>query len=173
MKRRLISGLIVALMLVATMAVPAMAAVEQPVTASVTVSEVLSITITDEPPTGITFGTLSPGTTDNPDMTTTAMDATHPSVTVNVGAETNVSVHLGIKGTDFSPGTLTIDNAKWSTSYVGTKNLLSTSYAEFATGLTGGGSQQLWHWLTVPNGTAAGSHTSTFSYKAVKVGDTF
>ena len=68
MKARLIASLVIALMLVAILALPAMAAESATITASVTVTEYKSITITDEAPTGITFGSLVPDTADNPDL---------------------------------------------------------------------------------------------------------
>jgi hypothetical protein len=163
MRRRLIAGLVIAVTFVALISTPSMAADESAVEASVTVTEVISITLSDSAPAGIHFGSLAPGTTNNPDEDS---DNTTPSITVNVGSETNVNIDLQINGTDFS-GTFTVDNAKCSTTYAGTKNTLSTDYATISTSITPGGSQSLWHWLDVPAGTPAGSYTSTFSYKAI------
>ena len=145
MKARLIASLVIALMLVAVLALPAMADESGTVTASVTVTEYKSITITDEAPTGITFGSLNPDTSDNPDLTTTPMDASHPSVTVSVDSGTNVVVDLKVSGTDFS-GTFAVSNAKYSLTYVGAKTAMSTTPTEFAADVSAGGSQMVWHW---------------------------
>lgn len=149
------------------MAVPAMAAEEQSATANVTVTEYISITLTDTAPAGIQFGNVAPGSSDNPD---TAQNNTIPSVNITVASETNINVNLTINGTDFSgAGTITIDNAKWNAaSDNATATALSTTYANFATNQAPGNSTELWHWLTIPAMQAAGDYSSTFSYKAVK-----
>ena len=163
MKRRLVASLVTAIMLLTAMSVPTMAAEESTVDASVTVTEVISITLSDAAPAGIHFGSVGPDTPSNLDVDS---DNTTPSITVDVGSETNVNVDLQIKGTDFS-GTFTVDNAKCSITYGGTKIPLSTDYATIASDIAPGGSQGLWHWLDVPAGTTAGSYSSTFSYKAL------
>jgi hypothetical protein len=165
MKRRLIAALAIALMLVATMSLPAIAANEGTVTASVTVTSYISITITDAGTAGIHFGTLAPGTNDNPD--TDANDTT-PSINVGVNAGSTVNVDLQLQGTDFGTG-FAVTNAKYSTDHAGAKTALSTSYADFATNIAPGSSVDLWHWLDVPSsGVAAGDYNSTFSYKAIE-----
>ena len=96
------------------------------------------------------------------------MDATHPSVNITVDIGTNVNVDLKISGTDFGgPGTLTIDNAEYSTTYGGAKNGMSTTPTVFASNLSAGESQMLWHWLDVPSDTTAGNYSSIFTYQAV------
>ena len=140
-------GLVLAVCL---MALPAMAAEEQPVTATVTVSEYMSITLADSGDAGIQFGSVAPGTTDNPDV---AQNDTTPSVNITVELETNVDVNL----------------TKWHTSNnTATATPLTTDYTNFATNVTPGSSIALWHWLTIPAGQPAGGYNSTFSYKAVK-----
>ena len=166
MKKRLIFTMALALLLVATLALPVIAATEQEVPASVTVSQFMSITITDAGTAGINFGSLSTGTSNNPD--TDANDTT-PSITVGVDTG-SVNVDLKIKGTDFVSGgnSFGVANGKYSLTYAGAKVALSTTYATFATDVPATGAATLWHWLDVPvSGVAAGAYSSNFSYQAV------
>jgi hypothetical protein len=166
MKRRLIAALAIALLLVATLSLPAIAADEQTVGASVTVTSVISITITDEGATGVTFGSQTSGD-DYPD---TAANSTTSSIILNVGSETSIYVDLQMSGDNFTSGSniIGITNAKYSLTFAGAKTAMSTSYTEFADNVAPGGFvYYIWHWLTVPSGTAAGAYTSTFRYKAV------
>jgi len=128
--------------------------------------QVISITLTDASPEGIHFGSLNPGSTNNPDEN---QSETTPSIVVKVEPETNVNVDLQISGTDFS-GTFTVANAKYSLTYGGDKTSLTTGYATFASDVAPGGQQDLWHWLSVPGGTTAGDYESIFSYKAIETG---
>jgi len=166
--KRIFISLAVVLALVAVMAVPAMAAEEQNLGASVSVNEFISITLTDTSPTGITFGSVNDGSTDNPD---TAQSETTPAVSVNVASETNVDVDLGIKGDEVTG--LPLSNWKYSTTYAGTKSGLTTSYVAFDTNVSPGASSDLWHWLDVPDGTTAGSYNTNFYYKAIATGGSF
>ena len=163
MKRRLIFTLALALLLVATLALPAIAATEQEVPASVTVSQFMSITITDAGTGGIHFGSLSTGTSNNPDT-----DSNNVTPSITVGVDTgSVNVDLKIKGTDFGTG-FAVTNAKYSLTYADAKVALSTTYTAFATDVPATGAATLWHWLDVPvSGVAAGAYSSNFSYQAV------
>lgn len=163
MKIKLLAIVAIILLLVNTFTLPAMAVVESTVTASVTVTEFISVTIEDSDPTGIHFGSLAPGTSNNLD---TDADANTPSITATVDQGSNANVDLQIKGEDFS-ATFTVDNAKYSSTYNGTKTGLSTSYVTFASNKEAGESEKLWHWLDVPSGVAAGDYSSSFSYKAI------
>ena len=164
MKKRMLVSLFIAAVLISAMAVPAVADEEQTVGASVTVTEVISITISDAPDPGIHFGSVAPDTTDNPDQDA---DDTTPSVSIDVASETNVNVDLQISGEDFS-GSFLIGNAKYSTTYAGTKTAMTTTNTTFASGIEPGNSQDVWHWLDVPSGTTAGTYNSNFNYKAVQ-----
>ena len=81
MKKRTIFTFLIALLLVAVLALPATAAVEQTVPASVTITEHISITITDSGTAGVNFGSLEPGAINAPD---TDSNDTTPTITVNV-----------------------------------------------------------------------------------------
>ncbi len=177
MKARLIASLVVAMMLVAVVAVPAMA-VSDTVPASVTVSEYISFTVTDYDSDtvggpggdGLTFGSLDPGTEDNPEGAQTLATPT-AAVNVRVAAETNVDCNIEVKGTDFTgAGTIAINNAKWDLDSVVTgATAMSTMYANIMTSTAGVLEEEdVWHWLSIPSGQAAGSYSSTFTYQAIK-----
>ena len=179
MKRILIASLIVVLMLVATMAVPAMAAEERSVGATVTVTEYINFNVTDYDSDtvggpggdGLTFGSLDPGTSDNPEGAQTLGTPT-AAVNLAVGAETNVNCNIQIKGTDFTYSTYSIgiSNASWDTdSNVSGATAMDTAYDTITTSTAGAAtSQDVWHWLSVPSGQYAATYTTTFYYQAVK-----
>lgn len=167
MKKRILISLALALSLVAVLAVPAMAATEK--TASVGVNEYISFTVIDPDPTGINFGSLNPGTTDNPE----AQQGTAGAVTLTVNAETNVDCNIQTKGSgDFTDGTHTIalSNAKWDKDNAVTgATTMTTTYATIDTSTAGTAkSVDVWHWLTIPGGQYATTYTTTFYYQAVK-----
>ena len=166
MKARLIASLVITLMLVAVLAAPAMA-VEQGVGASVTVNEYINFTVTDYGAAGLDFGSLNPGDTDEAEA---AQDGTG-AVKLTVAAETNVDCDIEVKGTDFTYSTYTIaiNNAKWDTDSVVTgATAMSTAYVTITTSTAGALTEQdVWHWLSIPSGQAAGSYSSTFTYQAV------
>jgi hypothetical protein len=166
MKKRVISIMAIAALLVASIAVPCIADSEYTRTASVEVSEFISITITDNGTAGINFGTVAPGSTDNPDIDSITDNAT---IRITVNSESNTNVDIQIYGTDFIPGTFTIDNAKYSTTIDGTKYAMSTTNTTIIGGddIAPGEYVDIWHWLDVPSSVPAVSHSSTFSYKAI------
>lgn len=163
MKKVLISVLL-SLMLVAIMAVPAIAANEQSVGASVTVGELVSITLTGS----INFGTLSPGTTE---QGANGQSNGNPAISITVEPETNVNVDIGIKGA-ITTGDLALSNWLYSMTFAGTKAGLTASYVK-AYDNVGDGVNAFYHWITVPLGTTAGDHAISVSYKAVKNGTSF
>ena len=173
MKRRLIASLAVTVMLVATMAVPAMAApVEQPFGASVEVNEYINFTVMDwTPGTGLQFGGVDPGT-DN--VSELAQTGGHGAVTLKVHADTNVSCNVTLKGDDFSgPGpSIPISNAKWDgvdNNVIGS-TLMTLLDADITQSVAGVEKiQQVWHWLSIPGNQTAGSYVSVFTYRAAKI----
>ena len=143
MKKRIISILAIAALLVSSIAVPCIAATQQDVTASVTVTELISITVSeDDSNPGINFGIHGPGTTDILEADSASDNST---ISIKVEPESNTSVNLTISGTDFVPVTFTIDNAKWSTSFGGGQTALSTTDTEFATNIDPDTTVELWH----------------------------
>ena len=166
MKRILIS-LTLVLMLVAVMTTPVMA--EDSKTASVTVNEYISFTVTDPGAAGINFGSLNQATTDNAEVDQGVAGA----VTLTVAAETNVDCNIQTKGSgDFTDGThnVALSNAKWDKdSGVAGATTITTSYATIDTSTAGSAkSVDVWHWLTIPSGQYAATYTTTFYYQAVE-----
>ena len=156
-------------MLITMMTVPVIAATTQDVTASVTVSSVINATITDNPGTGLNFGSLSKGATDTPE---TAQTESVGAVTIVVHSDTSVNCNIKVKATDFtatSPvATLPITNAKYGTSNSGTKTAFAAANTYYTLGShTVGASDttvQAYHWLSIPSNQVAGSYQSTFTY---------
>ena len=164
--KRIFVSLMLVLMLVAVMAVPAMAATEK--TASVTVTETISFTVTDHGVAGINFGNLAQGTTDNKEAAQNGAGA----VTLAVGSETNVDCNVQISASgDFSDATHTIalSNAHWDIdNAVAGYTAMTTTYATIGTSTHGVAySQDVWHWLSIPSAQYAGDYTSTYYYQAV------
>ncbi len=170
MKKRLIASLAIALLLAATLSLPAVALEEQTVPASVTVGEVISITLTDAGSAGINFGPQTPPVTGAGDVAQT--DGT-PAIEVIVGSETNVQVDIGIKGTA-STGTLAMDKWKYSTTFGAvTKTSLTISYEKIYGPVGASSVNDVYHWIDVPADTASGSHSITVTYKVIITGGTF
>jgi hypothetical protein len=164
MKRKIIS-VIIALVLMMIFALPAAAAVEQTTSASVTVGEVISITLSGS----IAFGSLSPGVSE---IGATGQSSGNPAISITVAPETNTNVDIGIKGASTS-GTLALSNWLYSKDFAKTGIAgLTTSYVGVYTNV-GVGDNAFYHWITVPMGTAPGSNTIDVSYKAVKTGTGF
>jgi hypothetical protein len=168
MKKRIISILAIAALLVASIAVPCVAATQEDIPASVTVSEYISITISDTEPEGINFGTLNPGTTDNIEENSGEFT---PSLSITVEPDSNANVNLLISGTDFDDDgghTFAITNAKYSTTHAGTPIPMSDTDTLIvdAENLAPNTTVELWHWLDVPGGITSGDYGSMFSYSA-------
>lgn len=171
MKSRIVAALVVVTMLVAFSAIPA-AAVEDSVDADVVVTEYVSFSVTDSGNDGVQFGSLNPGTTDSPDLAQNGTGA----VTLTVGNETNVAVGIYLKGDDFLAGaySLAVSNVKYDDDATvgGTdtglaEGTMPTTYGSaWTTVPAGGGTIQVYHWISVPSNQEAGSYHSTFYYKA-------
>jgi len=163
MKTRLIMSLAIALLLIATLALPAVAAEEtEAKTAYVTVNdpEVINISLTDVGTEGIQFGTvISDGSTYGDE----SQDDGVPAIAVEVETGTSVNVDISIMGS--TVGALTIDNWKYSTDF-GQSDItgLSGTYDEVYSN-QGIGSYAFYHWITVPSGTTATSYTADVTYK--------
>jgi hypothetical protein len=166
MKKRLILSLAIALLLIATLALPAVAAEdEQQVTGSVSVGETISITFTG----AINFGSLSPGDTEISASGQT--DNTTPAITITVEDETNINVDIGIKGV-ITTGSIPLNDWLYGTDFTKTGIGLSTDYAKVYSDV-GHGDYKFFHWITIPSNALAGTHTVEVSYKAVATGTAF
>jgi hypothetical protein len=154
--KKIILSVLLSLLLIAVMAVPVIA---DDITASVTVNSYASVTITDNGAAGLAFGSQDPGA----EM---IAEAASPSITITAAAENNQDVAISISGTDFSSGTASfaIGNAYWNTAAdTGSAHTMSTTPTGVDT-LSAGESIDIYHWLSIPEGQAAGTYTSTFTY---------
>jgi hypothetical protein len=167
MKKRLITSLAIALILIATLALPALAIQEDSTTATVHVSETVSISLAGS----IAFGTLSAGTTE---AGASGQGDGTPAITFTVEEETNTNVDIAIKGA-IDVGNLALINWLYSTDYAKTDLAgLTTDYADNkAYTNVGNGDYAFYHWITIPSDADAGDQQITVSYKAVETGGTF
>lgn len=170
MRKQIFISLAVAVMLITLIAAPAMA-VEDTKTATVTVKEFISFTVTDYGDAGINFGNLDPGTNDNAEA---AQAPTTGAIKLTVGAETNANCNIQIKGSgDFSDGgtnTFALSNAKWDKDNVVTgATTMTITYATVDTSTKGVEKNvDVWHWVSIPSGQYATTYTTTFYYQAIK-----
>jgi hypothetical protein len=164
MKMRLTACLAIAILMIATLTLPAAADVLGTSTATVTVNSDISVTIIDGGAANIVFGALDAGTTDNLDTTA---NATTPSITLSVSG-TSV-VDLQVSGTDFGTG-FAVSNAKFNTTYSTTgTTAMNTSAVQIADEVIPGNDVDVWFWLDVPaSGVTAGSYNSTFTFEAIE-----
>ena len=164
MKMRLMTCLVIAILLIATLSLPAAADALGTETATVTVNSNISVTITDGGSPNIVFGALDAGTTNNPDTTA---DDTVSSIQISVSG-TSV-VDLQVSGTNFGTG-FAVSNAKFNTTYSTTgTTALSTSPVQIANEVSPGSDVDVWFWIDVPpSGVIAGSYSSTFSFEAIE-----
>jgi hypothetical protein len=161
--KKIIISAVMALMLVAVMVTPVMAATEQSVGASVTVGQVISITLTDAGAAGINFGPVTPPVTEQGDV---AQSSGTPAIKVVVAPETNTNVDISIRGT-IATGNLALSNWLYSKDFAKTGITgLTDSYVGVYSAV-GAGNYDFYHWITVPSGTPSGSHTITVSYQAL------
>ena len=129
-------------------------------------AQTISITLTG----GISFGNITPPASQvDGDLTQT--DGS-PAIVITIATETDVVVDVGIKGT-ITSGDLALSNWFYSTQFdKGDITSLTGAYVEVYPdqGPPSGSPIPLdfYHWITVPEGTAAGSHTVNVSYKAIQ-----
>lgn len=155
---------------------------EASASASVTVNTFVDITLTDAAPSGFSFGSLDPGTTNNKEAAQTdGVSSTLPAATVTRETTSNVDVKVRSKGTNFVVGanTLAVSNVKYDDDGAHTEGAetslpvtnMATTYpvAAYATLTAGSPSVKIWFWLNVPTGQAAGAYTSTFSFEGNSV----
>ena len=164
MKMRLMTCLVIAMLLIATLSLPAVADPLGSRTASVSVNSNISVTITDGGAANIVFGALDAGATNILD--TTAND-TVSSIRISVSG-TSV-VDLQVSGTNFGTG-FAVSQAKFNTTYSTTgTTAMSTSPVQIANEVSPGSNVDVWFWIDVPaSGVIAGSYSSTFSFEAIE-----
>jgi hypothetical protein len=167
---KVFSALFITMVLLVMAAVTALPAMAAPVvvTGSVTVSQTISSTITDNGTTGLNWGSLTAGTDDQAEADQGASGA----VTISVGAETNENCNIQVMASDFSDGgtnTLAITNAKYNnTNTIGTAFAAADTYYTVDTSTAGvAKTAEVYHWLSIPNGQTAAAYSSTFTYQVV------
>jgi len=144
--------------------------------ASVTVTTFIDMTLTDTGTAGFDFDSLDPGTSNkNESDQVDGSSSTTPAATVTREATSNVDVLVRLKGDDFSgAGAIPIGNVAYNDDGVvdgAAVNLpqtdLTTTYpgSAYATLTSGNSTLDIWFWLDIPPGQAAGAYTSTFSFE--------
>lgn len=165
--KRTVTSLFVVLALLALCAVPAMAGNPETLTASVTVNSIVSLTVTDHGASGINFGSVTFGA----NIKELAQNGTNGAVSLTLGVEGNANCALRISGAgSFSAGAgkvLQLSQATWNTANdTNSAQNLTTSPVTMLV-VAPGTTTQVYHWLTVPTETLAGTYTTTFTYAAV------
>ena len=169
MKKLLICAFMT-LILVTVLAIPAVAQDEESVTASVTVTEYINLTIADPGSTGVSFGSISAGSANVSEVDQNGAGA----VILTVHSDTNVDCNIQTRGSDnFTDGAghvLSINYAKWDTDsdVVGPSNMTlsyvtvdtSSAYTEKIV--------DVWHWLSIPADQYAATYTTDFYYQAIQ-----
>jgi len=130
--------------------------------------EVISFTVTDYGSDGIHFGAINPGETNQP----ADWGGSQGAVTLTVGSETNVDINVQLKGANFTgPGSISIGDVKYDADdNPSGASTLTTSYITWYTvtqPLTQDHITQVYHWISIPGGQAAGAYTSMFYYQAI------
>ncbi len=129
-------------------------------TASVSVNEFLSVTLTNDP---VAFGSMDPGTTAN------ANPGSGYPLTVTIGSESNVNGNVATRANTDSftgPGSLTVDNMEWSPDGSSAWTGYTTSDATVCSGVSPGSTCDIYHRLTIPGGTTAGSYSTGITVTA-------
>ncbi len=116
----------------------------------------------------IDFGNVTPpvtkwGATDQGDGS--------PAITITVEPESG-NVDIGIKGEITSGNGLDLSNWLYSENFTGGTTGLTIGYVKVYENVTVG-DYDFYHWIKVPAGTPAGSHTVNISYKAIATGGTY
>ena len=166
--KKFLSLAIIAPLVLAMCAVPVVMGDAPPVTAptsaTVTVSEFLSVTLSNAP---VEFPNADPL------ETVSANVGKGYPLTATIGAETNVVsiyVKTSADAASFSgPATLDVSNMEWSNTESGTYTSYTTSDATVCTGLGASGTCDIYHNLTIPSGQVAGAYNVDITVTATSV----
>lgn len=145
-------------------------------TATVTVNQYVSITLTDYGTSGLDFESLDPNTSNNPEK---EQGASTGAVKVKNDDVSNVQVNLYVMAdqfcTDYSTCSgispeykFAVTNVKYHTSDAsGSATAFTTAntYVDTLVDLAVGGSQDLWYWIDIPGGQVADVYNSSFGFK--------
>jgi len=152
---------IIALMNFSGVPVSAASTNSTPTSATVTINQFITVTLTNTP---VTFGTMDPGA---------AQNATNNPLTVTIGSETNVDFDIAVKAdnANFVSGsnTFAVSNLKWDNDLVGLGTDYTTSDANVYTGETTPGAFNIYHQLFVPSPQKAGAYSVPITVTASAV----
>ncbi len=130
-------------------------AASQSTTASVSVSQFLSITLSNTP---VDFGNMNPG--EGPINANTNQG--YPLI-VTVGNESNIDASISARANNpvFASGsdTFPVSRMEWSSTGAGSWTAYSTSDATVCAPVSPGGSCNIYHRISIPPGQAAGSYS--------------
>ncbi|MCW1297988.1 MAG: hypothetical protein OH333_04295 [Candidatus Parvarchaeota archaeon] len=137
----------------------------QTTSASVTVNEYISATLSNIP---IDFGSLDPGTTNQP--------ATNNPLLVQVGAETNVEYNITLNGTtnfvsggnSFSVGNLSYNTTEITTPTPYELNVEKNAYTNEPCPCGTQADRNVWHYISVPAGQVAGAYSANIKITVKK-----
>ncbi len=136
--------------------------------ATATVVDTISVTLSyNDSGSGITFGSLNSGSTNNP--------ATNYLI-IQVDAITNVATDINQSASDFthSTDTIAVSNLNVSSdSTLGNAVAMATSYPSTTpftdwTNIASGATKNAYYWLTIPNSQPAGTYQSAINIKVTK-----
>jgi uncharacterized protein (UPF0333 family) len=153
----------------------------QATTSNVTVNTYVSISLTAPLAGGVQFGSLDPGTNDNPSTTCTGVNCN-----ITVSSDTNVNVDIVLKANAAltrQGGTETIPNTGYTWNSTDASYAppgpgiyaLSTSYDytnKVGANVAPGGKRAWQAWLDIPGGQTAGTYNNTLSFCADQAGTT-
>ncbi|MCX6013951.1 MAG: hypothetical protein NTV30_11255, partial [Chloroflexi bacterium] len=139
--------------------------------------QIINFTVTSYDPSGINFGSLTPGLSNQP----ANQSAGQGAVTLTIGSDTNVPVNIQLRATDFS-GVATLLLSSANVQYDDDNTLgqgggetglaqvtLTTSYATwYPVSERTASVVQCYHWITIPGAQTPGEYVSTFYYQAVR-----
>lgn len=136
-------------------------AVEQSTSATVTVNEFISVSLTSGYP--VTFGSVDPSVT---------TDATNDPLVVTVGSETNVNYNITTKTnqTNFVSGgnTFAVGAMTQSTTDEGGETAYTTTAATVYGNQAVPAAKSIYHEITVPAATPAGNYNTGIVIAAIK-----
>lgn len=158
---------IVAILLLVGAVMATVPPVTAPTTATVTVNEWVSVTLSNAP---VTFSSMDPGS--GPINATVGNGF---PLTATLGSETNVNIKIETKAnaTNFVHSTnasltFPVSNMKWDEATTGPWTNYTTSDAMVCTGLGASGTCNIYHQLTVPSAQAAGAYSVGITVTASK-----
>ena len=147
----------------------------QTASATVTVNELVSITLTDAGGGGVIFGSSDPGINDIGDADQTSVI---PAIRVTNDAVSNVNVNVDVKGTDFTgtpsgsmvAGQATYDDENLPSEGSETgkaETTLANAYpgTPYYSSIAPGNDADFWFFLDIPSGQAAASYSSTLTFQ--------